>query len=88
MEISRKDQAAFAKEIITLVDIAGKSPEQVEHLNRLVSLLVSWVSEDNGVAVNLSEYIGELNDILHGERDTGWLAEFKKALDKDIQLIG
>jgi hypothetical protein len=86
MEISRKDQVTFAKEIIALADIADRSPEQIEHLSGLVSLLVSWVGEDNGVAVDLGEYIGELNRVLHGERDTGWLAEFKKTLDEDVKL--
>ena len=56
--ISREEQKQFAREIITISE-RDTSPETLASLSKVVSLLVSWVDEENSIAVNLSEYIGE-----------------------------
>ncbi|WP_146097679.1 hypothetical protein [Nocardia nova] len=84
MEISREDQIKFAKDILILTEAAKDDPVQLDRLRGLVSLLVSWVGEDNGVAVNLSEYIGELTAVAQGKGDVEWRDEFKKNLDQEI----
>lgn len=83
MEISREDQKQFAQEVLK---ISGRdaSSETLISLDRLVSLLVSWVGEENGIAVDLSEYMGELTQVVTGGEDTGWKGEFKAALDDDL----
>jgi hypothetical protein len=83
MEISREDQKQFAREIVSISE-RDPSPETLTSLKKVVSLLVSWVGEDNGVAVNLSEYIGELKHVKDGGEDTGWLEDFKKTLEHDL----
>ncbi len=83
MEISREDQKQFAKEIISISE-RDTSPETLASLNKIVSLLVSWVREENSIAVNLSEYIGELKQIADGQADTGWKDHNKETLDKDL----
>jgi len=83
MEISLEDQKKFAQEIISISE-RDASPETMVSLSKVVSLLVSWVGEENEIAVNLSEYIGELEQIASGGKDTGWKDEFKKALDRDL----
>ena len=83
MNISREDQKQFAYEIIALSE-HNPSPETLVSLSKIVSLLVSWVGEENSIAVNLSEYIGELKQIAEGGKDTGWKDEFKDMLDKDL----
>jgi len=83
IEISREDQKQFAHEIIAVSE-RNTSPETLASLSKVVSLLVSWVGEENSIAVNLSEYIGELRQIAEGGDDTGWKDEFKSTLDKDL----
>lgn len=83
MEISREDQKRFAKEIISISE-RDTSPETLASLNKIVSLLVSWVGEENEIAVDLSEYIYEMRQVADGGEDTGWKDEFKKTLDKDL----
>lgn len=83
MEIPREDQKQFAHEIIAISE-HDSSPETLASLSKVVSLLVSWVGEENSIAVNLSEYIGELKQIAKGGDDTGWKDEFKSTLDKDL----
>ena len=83
MDISRNDQKEFAKEILAIAE-RDTSPETLVSLGKVVSLLASWVGEENSVAVNLSEYIGELKQIADGGDDTGWAEEFKKTLDADL----
>lgn len=83
MNISREDQKQFAHEIISISE-RHTSPETIESLSRIVSLLVSWTGEENSIAVNLSEYLGELKQIADGGEDTGWKEEFKKILDRDL----
>lgn len=83
MNISREEQKQFAHEIIALSK-GDSSPETLASLGKVVSLLVSWVGEENSIAVNLSEYIGELKQIADGGEDTGWKNEFKDILDKDL----
>ncbi len=85
MEIPREDQKQFAKEVIKLSE-RDASPEMLVSLSRIVSLLVSWVGEENEIAVDLSEYIGELTQIANGGEDTGWKDEFKRMLDEDLSL--
>lgn len=85
MEISREDQKQFAQEIIGISE-RDASPETLASLSKVVSLLVSWVGEENEIAVNLSEYIGELKQIAGGGKDTGWKDAFKKTLDRDLTL--
>ena len=83
MEISREDQKQFAYEIIALSE-HSPSPETLVSLSKIVSLLVSWVGEENSIAVNLSEYIGELKQVVDGGEDTGWKDHNKMTLDKDL----
>lgn len=83
MNIPREDQKQFAHEIINISE-RDSSPETLASLSKVVSLLVSWVEEENSIAVNLSEYIGELKQIADGGEDTGWKDEFKAILDKDL----
>lgn len=83
MNISREEQKQFAHEIITITE-RDTSPETLASLSKIVSLLVSWVGEENSIAVNLSEYIGELKQISDGSEDTGWKDEFKNTLDEDL----
>lgn len=83
MEISREDQKHFAREILSISE-RDRSRETIDSLSKVVSLLVSWVGEDNGIAVNLSEYIGELKQIMDGGEDTGWKDEFKKTLEEEL----
>ena len=85
MEASREDQKRFAKEIINISD-RDASPETLTSLSKLTSLLVSWVGEENSIAVNLSEYIGEFKQIADGQPDTGWKDHNKETLDKDLSL--
>lgn len=85
MEIPREDQRQFAREIISISE-QDTSPETLASLSKIVSLLVSWVGKENEIAVDLSEYIGELNDIVHGGEDTGWKDDFRKILDEDLSL--
>ncbi|MFE4370421.1 hypothetical protein ACFRMN_19680 [Streptomyces sp. NPDC056835] len=86
MKLSRKEQIEFTKEILALIELSTKNPEQLQHLSKLASLLVSWAGSDNGVAVNLSEYVGELTAITSGSEDDGWKDEFKKTLYEEIDL--
>ena len=83
MEISREDQKQFAREVISISE-RDSSPETLASLNKVVSLLVSWVGEENEIAVDLSEYIYEMRQVADGGEDTGWKDEFKKTLDKDL----
>lgn len=83
MNISREEQKQFAHEIINISE-RDTSSETLASLNKVVSLLVSWVGEENSIAVNLSEYIGELKQVVDGGEDTGWKDEFKTILDKDL----
>ena len=83
MEIPRKDQIKFAKELIAIAENTTDA-KTLSHLKEMTSLLVSWVGKDNGVAVNLSEYIGELAAIANGQQDDGWKDEFKKILYSDL----
>lgn len=83
MDISRDDQKQFAREIINISE-RDTSPETLASLGKIVSLLVSWVGENNSIAVNLSEYIGELKQVTESGEDTGWKDEFKDTLDKDL----
>ena len=83
MDISREDQRQFAQEIIRISE-HDTSPETLTSLNKVASLLVSWVGSENSIAINLSEYIGELKQIADGGEDTGWKSEFKDTLDKDL----
>lgn len=82
MDISRSDQKEFAKEIIVLAE-GSSSPETIESLRRVVTLLVSWAGEENSIAVNLSEYINELKNLAQGD-DSGWAEEFKRILSEDL----
>ncbi len=84
MEISREDQKLFAKEILSISE-KDTSPETINSLNKVVSLLVSWVGEENGIAVNLSEYIGELKQVVDGGEDTGWKDHNRRTLDDDLE---
>lgn len=84
MDISREDQKLFAREIIAIAE-SDNSPETLNSLSRVVSLLVSWVGEENSIAVNLSEYVVELKQVANGNEDTGWKDEFKSILDKDLE---
>jgi hypothetical protein len=86
MNISREDQKEFARQVFYISE-RDASPETLNTLSKLVSLLVSWVSdeEENGIAINLSEYIGELKEVVNGGEDTGWKDEFKKTLLEDLE---
>lgn len=84
MEISREDQKQFAREILSISE-RDTSPEIINSLNNVVSLLVSWVGEENSIAINLSEYMYELKQVVDGGEDTGWKDEFKKTLDADLE---
>jgi hypothetical protein len=84
MNISREDQKEFAREILSISE-RDPSPETIGTLNKIVSLLVSWVGEENGIAINLSEYMYELKQIVDGGEDTGWKDEFKKTLLEDLE---
>ena len=84
MNISREDQKEFAREILSISE-RDTSPETIGTLNKIVSLLVSWVGEENGIAINLSEYMYELKQIVDGGEDTGWKDEFKKTLLEDLE---
>lgn len=86
MEISRKDQIEFALEILHLVEKNEKDSEQLDHLLKLVSLLVSWSGQHSDVAVGLNEYVYEAAAVARGEEDTGWKEEFKKNLYRDIGM--
>lgn len=83
MNISREEQKQFAQEIINISE-RDASLETIASLGKLVSLLVSWVGEENSIAVNLSEYIGELKQVVDGGEDTGWKDHNKMTLDKDL----
>ena len=84
MEISREDQRQFAKEILSIAD-KDPSPETIHSLSKIVSLLTSWTGEDKDIAIDLSEYIGELKHVTEGGEDTGWKDEFKKILLEDLE---
>lgn len=78
--ISRKDQVAFAREILPLVENAN-SNDALDHLYELVGLLVSWVgNDDNEVAIELGEYVGEIRAIARGGGDVEWRDYYKKSL--------
>lgn len=85
MIISREDQKQFAREILSISE-RDASPETLNSLSKVVSLLVSWVGneEENGIAINLSEYIGELKQVVGGGEDTGWKDEFKRTLKGEL----
>ena len=85
MEIPREDQKQFAREILAISEHDASSAT-IESLRKLSSLLVSWVGEENSIAVNLSEYIGELCEIANGGENTGWKDEFKSILEKDLSI--
>lgn len=85
MGISREDQKQFAQEVVSLSE-RDATPETLASLSKVVSLLVSWAGEENSIAVNLSEYIGELKHIANGGEDTGWKDEFKNTLNRDLSL--
>lgn len=51
MDISREDQKQFAREVLAISE-RDRSPETLTSLSKVVSLLVSWVGEENGLAVN------------------------------------
>ncbi len=82
MEIQRNDRKEFARQIINIAE-RDPSPETLSSLNNVTSLLVSWAGKENSVAVNLSEYVGELERKIRGD-DTGWSDEFKKILTDDL----
>jgi hypothetical protein len=84
MNISREDQKQFAREILSISE-RDTSLETIRSLKALVSLLISWVGEDKDVAIDLSEYIGELLQVVSGGEDTGWKDEFKKTLLEDLE---
>lgn len=85
MNISREEQKQFAHEVLSISE-HDTSPETLTSLGKAVSLLVSWVGEENSIAVNLSEYIGELKQVVESGEDTGWKDELKSILDKDLTL--
>ena len=85
MNISREDQKQFAREILSITE-RDSSPQTLAPLSKLVSLLVSWVEEENSIAVNLSEYIYELKQVAEGGEDTGWKDHNKETLFKDLEL--
>ena len=82
MEIQRNDRKEFARQIINIAE-RDPSPETLSSLNKVTSLLVSWAGKENSVAVNLSEFVGELERKIRGD-DTGWSDEFKKILTDDL----
>jgi hypothetical protein len=84
MEISREDQKQFAREILSISE-RDSSPETINSLSKIVSLLVSWVGEDKDIAIDLSEYIGELKQVVEGDEDTGWKDHNRKSLDEDLE---
>jgi hypothetical protein len=84
MEILRKDQIEFAREILAIAE-STKEAEILSHLLELSGLLISWVGKENSVAVNLSEYLYELTEVMKGNEDTGWKDEFKKKLLEEIK---
>jgi hypothetical protein len=84
MEISREDQKQFAREILSISE-RDSSPETINSLSKIVSLLVSWVGEDKDIAIDLSEYIGELKQVVEGGEDTGWKDHNRKSLDEDLE---
>lgn len=86
MELSRKDQIEFAKEILALADDKTMNVEQLTHLKKLVSLLHQWTSGRSGVLGYLDEYMYELVAVALGGEDTGWKDEFKKSLYAEIGL--
>ncbi|MEV8358488.1 hypothetical protein [Microbacterium sp. NPDC076895] len=85
MNISREEQKEFARAALSILD-HDSSPDVISSLNKTVSLLVSWVGEENSIAVNLSEYIGELNHIAQDGKDSGWKDEFKRILEADLGI--
>ncbi len=85
MNISREDQKQFAQEILAITE-RDASPETVASLDKIVSLLVSWVGEENGIAINLSEYIYELKQVVDGGKDTGWKDHNRETLNQDLAL--
>jgi hypothetical protein len=88
MEISRKDQIEFAKHILDLLEDTNGDLKQMEHLYKLTSHLVSWVGDDNGIAINLNSYVYELLTVAQGSKNDGWLDEYKKRLYEEIELGG
>jgi hypothetical protein len=84
MELSRKDQIRFAEEVLAIIGDEVIDITTLEHLKRIVSLLVSWVGHDNGIAINLSEYVGELVSIKKGRGDKSWKDEFRKTLLEEL----
>jgi len=80
MELSREQQIEFAKQMLPLLDNEHDTAK-LEKLNNLASLLIDWMDkDDNGVAVELSEYAYELLQIANGKEDTGWAKQAKESL--------
>lgn len=89
MQLPRKEQARFAKEILAILDNEKVNPRTISHLKSLSTLLVSWSGRDNGIAIDLNEYIGELyalkkND---GTGNVEWKDKYKKRVEEDIADI-
>lgn len=84
MNLLRKDQIEFANAILGIIGDESVDVKTLEHLNTMTSLFVAWSGRDNGVAVALSEYVGELCAIKTGSDDTGWKDEFKSALLREL----
>lgn len=83
MNISREDQKQFAREVIKISD-RDTSPETISSLYKIVSLLLTWTGEDKDIAIDLSEYIYELKQVVEGSEDTGWKDDFKRALEDEL----
>lgn len=84
MKLSREQQIEFAKEMLPLLEDEHDTAK-LERLNKLASLLIDWMDkDDNGVAVDLSEYAYELLQIAKGKDDNGWAEQSKKSLLSQI----
>lgn len=85
MTLSRYDQIQFAREILALVgDDESIDIDALRHVENLTSLLLTWIGADNGVAVALNEYVGELTAVKQTSGDVGWKDDFKESLLREL----
>jgi flagellar biosynthesis regulator FlbT len=84
MELTREQQAQFAKELVPLVEQLT-DPEMIDRLHKIAALVLEWSGfEDNGLAFDASEYSYEMLELARGMGDTGWAAASKKSLERQL----
>lgn len=84
MELTREQQAQFARELVPLVE-QTTDPEMLDRLHKMAALVLEWSGNgDNGVAFDASEYSYEMLEMARGKDDAGWAEHAKSSLEREL----